>query len=85
MVSWKPRMKDNASREGFCDVEWGKQIEIEETWKMPSGLSDDKISGGLSKSCWEWGSGSSSQRAKEEMADEERETQTFRSPPKRLI
>lgn len=45
-------MKENSSREGFCDVEWGKQIEVEETWKMPSGFSDEKISGGLSKSCW---------------------------------
>lgn len=50
-MSQKPRMKENSSREVFCDVECRKQIEEEGKWKRPSGFSDVKISGGLSKSC----------------------------------
>lgn len=41
----------DSSREVFCDVECRKQIEEEGKWKMPSGFSDEKISGDLSKSC----------------------------------
>lgn len=49
VVYWKP-MKQNILKRRFCDVELCKQVGKEGIQKMPSRLSDEKISDGLSKS-----------------------------------
>lgn len=49
-VVYRKPMKQNTLRRGFCDVELCKQVGKEGIWKMPTRLSDEKISGGLSKS-----------------------------------
>lgn len=49
VVYWR-LMKQNILRRRSCGVELCKQVGKEGIWKMPRRLSDEKISGGLSKS-----------------------------------